>query len=375
MLSIDEMESFYYIPYLAISPSEMNALEELPNKDKNKLLPLFQLKGWATAKTLEKTIDRIKKSIGERYWIADIDETFVRNNAEWLLTGKYPEREVFSEINALLDPNNGYSNWFNFINETPFAIPTVQWGSIENLYNQIESLSSIGRGVVVRITRKNGTNEVDKALKALAKYSPKNCHIMLDLGQISGKDFKVEDLTGRIDLIKKVLPKSTISISASSFPSQFSGYNKGENPIHERILFNQLKRERHNSNLFYSDRGGARAEKVTGGGGIPSPRIDYPLKNDWRYVREEYKDSNLPLDGEKEELYTLCAKKIMAEEYWTPDLRLWGTQMIEQTALGDKFGINSPAKATAVRINIHLHTQLHYNTKIEEIDTDDEWID
>ena len=83
----------------------------------------------------------------------------------------------------------------------------------------------------------------------------------------------------------------------------------------------------------------------------------------------------MPLDGEKEELYTLCAKKIMAEEYWMPDLRLWGTQMIEQTALGDKFGINSPAKATAVRINIHLHTQLHYNAKIEEIDTDDEWID
>lgn len=65
----------------------------------------------------------------------------------------------------------------------------------------------------------------------------------------------------------------------------------------------------------------------------------------------------------------------MEQEYWSENLHLWGTQMIELTSKGDKFGINSAQKATAVRINLHLYTQLHYNDELESIDTDEEWED
>ena len=127
--------------------------------------------------------------------------------------------------------------------------------------------------------------------------------------------------------------------------------------------------------MIYSDRGSARADRITGGGGIPSPRIDYPLPNDWRFVREEFDDYANPYEGEKEMLYTRAANTIMDQGYWNPELHVWGTQMIELTGKGDEFGIRSAMKSTSVRINIHLHQQLYYDSPIELMDTDEDWED
>ena len=44
--------------------------------------------------------------------------------------------------------------------------------------------------------------------------------------------------------------------------------------------------------------------------------------------------------------------------------------------IGDDFGINSAQKATAVRINKHLFTQLHYDDYFTETaNTDEDWVD
>jgi hypothetical protein len=49
--------------------------------------------------------------------------------------------------------------------------------------------------------------------------------------------------------------------------------------------------------------------------------------------------------------------------------------MIELTSKGDEFGIASPSAATTVRINIHLHRQLYYDSPVELTDTDEDWED
>lgn len=167
-----------------------------------------------------------------------------------------------------------------------------------------------------------------------------------------------------------------IAISCSSFPSDFSGEHRGENPIYERQLFDNVARACSEVKMVYSDRGGARAVKIGGGGGIPSPRIDYPLRNDWRFIREEFEDSKNPAKGEKEILYTKIARKIMNSDYWMPDLHIWGTQVVEFTSQGDQLGISSPTRATAVRISIHMHQQLYYSSPVEDLlDTDEDWED
>jgi hypothetical protein len=369
-------EQYSYAPILAVSPSEMSALEELPEKDKDLLLPIFKLKGWVGSHHLNKTLKRIEKSIDARHWIADIDSLFLLENTEFLITGKLPKRPVFEEISQLLNAENGFSAWVDFVKEIPMAIPTIQWGDLSQLGKQIIELNKLGRGIVLSIASVNTPKEVNMVLDTIEDHKIQDVMVILDLGQLDNRIIsQAASVTARVEEIFERIPSSIISISGSSFPSQFSGYQNGENTIYERLLFNKVTTSLPKIKMIYSDRGGARAEKLSGGGGIPSPRIDYPQKNDWRFIRKEYNDPFLPEDGEKEELYSHIAKDIMSENYWNPALRLWGSQLIELTAKEDEFGINSPAKATAVRINIHLHLQLHYQNESLIVDTDEDWID
>lgn len=353
----------------------MNAIQELPDKDKNLILPIIPLRGWVGSQKLQNTIGRITKAIDERPWIADLDESFLINSTH-MMTGEYP-RKVFYEIESLLDPKDGYRNWCDFLREIPSAIPTLQIGDLEQIPFQIENLTALHRGLVVKFkTRDIDNSYYIKVIDILKIYAVKNIMIVFDYGQIDSRKLAfANNIAEIINYSSSKVPAAIFSLSWSSFPSSFSGYNRGENPIYERLLFNKVIALCPDYTFVYSDRASARAEKIKGGGGIPSPRIDYPLKNDWRYVREEFSDPKEPKDGEKKHLYTLAAKKLMEEEYWNKDLFLWGTQIIELTSKGDDFGIDSPSKATAVRINIHLHLQLHYYEEIEEIDTDDDWED
>ena len=78
----------------------------------------------------------------------------------------------------------------------------------------------------------------------------------------------------------------------------------------------------------------------------------------------------------KEELYEDAANALIVSDEWDENLWIWGTQMIGRTALGDQHAIISPARSTAVRINIHLHRQTFYDAPPDELyDTEDDWED
>ena len=367
---------YKYTPILSIRPSEMNALEELPDKDKDIILPIIPLKGWVGSKRLENSTSRIEKAIGERFWVADIDATFIEDNIDYLLKGEYP-REVFNEIEALLDSDNGYENWYQYLSKISNAIPTLQLQDSEQLEPQIIKLNSLGRGIVVRFTTSDiNSDQYLDVINILSRLGIDEVFIVFDYGQVNREVLTFAAvIISVIQNSQAILPTAIFAISCSSFPSSFSGENYGENPIYERRLFNMVSNECPEIRMIYSDRGGARAEKIGGGGGIPSPRIDYPLGNDWQFIRKEFEDHEAPAENEKEELYTAIATELLNADYWNPNLHVWGTQVIELTSLGDEFGINSPIKATAVRINIHLHQQLYYGAPVELMDTDEDWED
>lgn len=377
MFFIDGKLIFQYAPILALNPSEMTALEQLPSKDKDKILPFFSLKGWTTAKNLNSSIERIEKSIGDRSFIADIDKEFLFENKDYKFNGHYPRR-VHEQINELLMPNDGYRNWFEFINDTPKAIPTLQLYDINELDEQIVLLASLNRGLVVRFKMKSSSAELfNTVARAILGKKINQLLFIFDHEDVG----RVETLEGDkhaklIESMHRIFPKAIFSISSASFPSSFAGSYRGEIPIYERLLFNRtFKHCSANITMLYSDRGGARASKISGGGSVPPPRIDYALKNDWRFIRKEFDDPRNIALGEKEKLYQDAAVEMMNSDYWIEELKLWGIQMIEKTAEGDVYGITSPNRATAVRINLHLYQQLHYSDVIEDLDTDEDWND
>lgn len=366
-----------YIPILALSRAELIAYEELPNKDKDLLIPIIPIKGWCSAKKLSSAINKVNSALGNRKWIASIDIDYIKNNKEFLITGEYP-RSVFYEIAELLEPKNNYERWRTFVRENENLIPTIQHQDSSAIQKQIEFFDSLGRGMAVVFSPKdiNEGKHIFTLLK-IKEFQPQNIIVIYDFGTIFKRDDDlIQAISTIIDSTIKIIDSIPICISASSFPSDFSKRGEGEIQIYERFIFNQIRNKHPFVNLIYSDHGSARVEKQNGGGGTPAPRIDYPLKDDWRFIRKEFSDTNSDIDkDEKNHLYTQIAIEMLSKNYWMPELKLWGTRMIEQTSLGDKFGINSPQCSTAVRINIHLYNQLHYNTNIDEIDTDEDWED
>ena len=362
---------YKYAPILAIKPAEMTALEELPEKDRDLMLPIIPLKGWVRSEKLENSMQRIEKAFGKRSWIADIDKSFLENKQEYT-------REVFNEIKNLLDPTNGYDNWYKYLKSGDYdhIIPTIQLGDISQIETQVDKLNSLNRGLAVKITwDPNNPMAHAPILDPIKEKELNNIFVIFDCGQIK-RNF-LESAAGVSNTVEKahdIIPSGLFAISCSSFPSSFSGEEKGKNSICERLLYNLVSKSCDGVRMIYSDRASARAEKIRGGGAIPSPRIDYPLKVDWRFIRKEFENSSSPGDGEKEELYTQIAKIMMKQDYWKSDLRIWGTQVIELTSRGEMLGINSAIRSTAVRINIHMHQQLYYD--LEEMpDTDEDWQD
>lgn len=356
----------------------MSALEQLADKDKDLMLPLFPLKGWVSSKHLDKTISRIELSVGSRPWIADIDSDFVYKNKKYL-TDPESQRPVFKEVHELLDSTNGYENWVRYISElNDVVIPVLQTEDLEEIAQQISALASLDRGLVVRLKiKKDSTEKINTIIRALIAKRLNKLLIVLDFEDIKRSDVLQSEQYGMlVSRLSQLLPNAIFSTSASSFPSSFSGSYRGELPIYERQLHTAVCKQCQHVRVIYSDRGSARANKTNGGGGLPPARIDYPLKNDWRYVRKEFADPSNVTELEKHTLYKEAAKEIVDSDYWNPELRLWGVQMIEKTVeLRDKHCITSANRATAVRINIHLYQQLHYLSDITTLDTEEDWED
>ena len=145
-------DKYKYLPKLALSPAEMGAYDELPDMDKDGIIPLIPLRGWVASKFLENSLNKIQEVIDGRFVVLDIDQDYIYDNKDYLITGEFP-REVFYQLRDLLDSKNGYENWCNLVRENEWIIPVLQTKDISGVAIQYQSLCSLNRGVVIRFSR------------------------------------------------------------------------------------------------------------------------------------------------------------------------------------------------------------------------------
>jgi hypothetical protein len=367
-----EIHEAAYIPVLAVRPAEMNALKELPERDKELLLPAIQLRPWVGSHEFANTIKKVREVFGnDRQWIANLDGSYVAPEPGIdPATGEIKEqRQAITDFESLRNPANGYENWCDFIEENEALIPCLQLTNIAQFNAQLARLTPLGRGLVLHL---NSLTQVPAAaqLAGLQAAATNNQILFIidcgELGYRNDLNSTIMQWSASLDTISSAIPTCRIAISSTSFPHEFSNGALSQE-IRERQLFAiaAATAQQHDWNLVYSDRGSARLQVPRGGGGVPYPRIDYPTTGTWYFFRSDSQD------GE----YQSVAQETMDNENWNPNLRIWGTQMIERTAQGDEYAIVSPVKATAVRINIHMHQQLFYGQPDNLLDTDDEWVD
>ncbi len=340
-----------YLPILSLRPAEMRALEELPNLTKDRLLPIIHLRPWVGSHQLENSTQRIAEAYGDRPIVIAMGEREQLN-----------ERPVYMQLDALRDASEGFRQWCEFLEGNDNYIPAIQFSphTVQE-EAQIARLFDLRRGLAVIIERR-AFRAIDRIAQRVGERtrSGEGVCFIVDFG-VAGRDHLevAAQAIGYIDTIRQYAPAAAVSLSASSFPDNF--VKLASQPIYERQLFNALPdRDR----VIYSDRGSARIERQGGGGGLPAPRIDYPQLTEWSFFRSE--ESGFA--GYQEQ-----ARRLMANPIWNPNLRVWGTQMIERTVAGDTSAIGSPQKATAARINLHLQRQTFYENPLAAEDTDEDW--
>jgi Beta protein len=367
-----DISTYNYLPLFSVRRAEMFAMENLPNKDKDILLPIVLLRGWGVSKHLENSIERIKKSTGDRPWIMDID-------VDYLLENKGKERPVFEELESLRNSAEGYKNWCNFVAEYPQVIPCVQLEDRAELNEQLDRLVALGRGMAVRFNDVNIPNW-NAILRVIAGKAIEGLCVIIDygkLGQLTKERLLeyTDPVSTYVNEMYQEIPNAIFVVSSTTFPSDFSDIDGlEERVIFERQFFSEIVAQCPDIALKYSDRGSTRAGKAATGGATPAPRIDFPLKNVWKISRKKLSPIEMEDEEERKDGYRVVAKNLVRSVEWDPNLKIWGAKEIEASAKGEL--ITNPHHSTAVRINIHLHRQLHYNNAPGEIiDTDDDWVD
>ncbi|WP_157717013.1 beta family protein [Sinorhizobium meliloti] len=331
---------YSYIPILGVRPAEMKALEELAPYAKDAILPYVVLQPWLSAKELASTVARVNAAAGARPVIVDITEPLP-------IGGK--RRSVHDAFDLLRTPANGFERFVEFVTENENFIPSVQLTDLSQLNHQVQRLGALGRGAAVRLHEPMLPYAGDIAARFAGIISGTNLHFILDFEK-QNKEILVKAAVSlqAITQIRNALPDCSVSVSASTFPETFVGLDYQD--IFERQFHAVVNDAVQSENVIYCDRGSARAEALGGGGGPPAPRIDMANLSRWNFFRVDDAD-------DKVEGFRRAANSAMDAGCWN-DLGIWGTEYIKRTAGDDEIDIiDTAAKCTAARINIHLHMQ------------------
>lgn len=358
----------HYFPILHVLPSDLEALQLLPNADGNYLCPVVPLQPWRTAHTLDKAIARVRSSMaGKRdRFIVDISDRITPTPG----TKKRPVHDDLAKLNSSADDCKA---WRDFIAGHDDMIPVVRTPpglTPKGLAVQISEFMDLGRGMVLRLnftdSQKSAASiEIAEAVAAVVK-APSEIMFVFDFGKIREETFPALAVLDALNKLRAVVGDGLITLAtgATSFPSSFgsiSGY--GSQTILERRLFELVEKKATDDglpvNIRYGDYGSARVRERAGGGGDMPARVDYAARTHWHFNRRDGEDRD-------DNAYIAAAKAITSAPFFDTDLKIYGANVIRAAAGGDVTDLDSQTKVTTVRINLHLHAQAHYRSSRAE---------
>ena len=330
-----------YFPALRTRRSELElGYGNLPDADKDKLTPLVGLCRWPRQDTMASTIDRIGEILGGRRFFADI----CKDRA--LLT-----RDFYRTF----DEDDAYGAWRDVAATMPGGIPMVQCHvgrALRPIIQQALALERAHGSIGLRIPPNDWGRTLALGILT-ALDAPTNATIFIDSGfitQINGNDF-ARDIVTTINALRDEVPEVFIVGLSTSFPRTVTpfGENEGEIPNLDRSLHKAFSTE---AVFCYGDHASIHVEPYDIRARGVTPRIDYPNPESWVYERHAGRE-----DGRG---YRIAGERLMARGVLQGAPDIWGVDQIKAAAEGDVGDRTVPAFWIGVRVNIHLHQQLHY---------------
>lgn len=352
-----------YLVTVGIRPAELSGLKELPGSTKDRLTPLVLLAPWLATTPLSRALDKFEESYSARDYFVDVD-TYYRVN------------ENGNEAKALWAQLAGrpadVEAWWALLSEYPHANPCLLMAeqSIDSARQQIAWARENDRSFCLRMNMAAGGAGIPpwmpQLATELADEGAVDYAVVLEFGWVQDALTVAALASGYANTFFSTLPPQVpIAISCTSFPNDFTVFDGlVDQPFTNRALIAQVQQGTNHPRIVYGDWGSTRPRSY-GHASQPKNRIDFPTDNSWLFAR----------NNGTEVSFTVAAQRVVGNPAWTGGLGIWGEQLIEGTALGQAFAIDTMPKMYAARINIHLHRQAYFGHLPPPAALDEEWSD
>lgn len=320
----------------------MRALEELPSATKNLLIPIIRVRPWLTALEISRAIERIKEAIGDRYFGLDLDPS--RRN--------HRDTEAYADFERLFDPAEGWRNYYDYVDQTSSAIPVLRTGLNMQLDAQLARISAIERGLFVRVQVQTPI-ALDPVARRCSELGIENVVFIFDCGW---QDHLLPFQAACVNQIRTILAVSDefeFVVAGGDFPA--SGFDQHGRHFElfgeERSLFEGVRRQINEAEIVFGDWASTREPATDNQIRRSRPRLDMATRRGWECWRSTG----------AEETFAELADQAATDRQLEDMSDLWGEQMIIATRDGAEPSIKSQTMAAAVRVNLHMITQAHFD--------------
>lgn len=353
-----------YLVTLSVRPAELSGLKELPGSSKDRLHPLLLLAPWLSTSPLSRALDKFEDAYPNRPYFVDVDAYYRPsgnlNDAKelWQRIARRP-----ADLNA----------WWDLLAQYPNANPCLLMAdqSIDRVREQIQWARENNRTFCIRLDLAPQVgigipNWMPTLMEQLSGEGAVDFAVVFEFGLVDDPLTVAAAASGYVrSFFADLSPEVPIAVSCTSFPSDFTKYDGLVNvDFTNRDLMSQVQRATNHPKIVYGDWGSTKPRKY-GHANQPKNRIDYPADRSWLIARD--KDESVD--------FQIAAARITSSRYWSGSLGVWGEQLIEGTAQGQAFTIDTMPKMYAARINIHLHRQAFYDELPPPGALDEAWSD
>lgn len=367
-----DFAEFPYYPALQSSHGEHIGYRELPDYDKDRLLPIFELSQRTDETNLNAPAADIRTTTAARPFILDLSKDALplptmprnpRNPAE--AQARFEQgTEVATRYNQhlaeLLNPADGFASWRRLAATFPNAVPTLQFTDpatqARQILRQASLLSRDGQSLAIRFTREHAaaiSPVISQIISVLE--SPDQLLIVVDCGQARrGAEEQaafaaqsITDILSDMDILEEPMIRAVCM--SNSFPNgRHDGLREFEN-----IDWTIWRDARDTFSFMFGDYAAMYRHRRTGFTPFDwRATVVLPLDESWLFYRHDNaRDEQGWIDG---------ATAIAGDARFGDAPDIWGTHVIQQAAGGSLEDINSTRFWYASKVNIHIHRQIDF---------------
>lgn len=336
------MRDYSYIPILKTTDAELKAYSFLADSAKDQTMPLFELTKARRTKSdrfgnIHKRMQKLASLTDGRRFILDL--TIKQDLSNY-------------QIEDLLDPDNGFENWIDFLsNYQDLDIVPMVHIDPEDLLQTAALVKKLKSYPLIALKIEHFDSEIDTYLKVMTAEmtASQSALVIIDAEYITHSDYReaVTQIKERVKQANAFKDKIELAVSSSSFPKSVPNHtsnchdHEGDFAKLEPTLFDDVNASTE-LDLVYADYASVHPIRYDTGGGTWVPRVDFPLWGRYIYTRYRRKDGG----------YIRAAKAMLSHPKYKR-LECWGCDEIEAAAASSPNGL-SPSYWISVRANIHM---------------------